>query len=98
MAEGNGLEVSVGPAKVSATGDRSMQAAFFIVIVAVFVGGFSVMWNDHTNIRTSIDRLTIATITSDEDKKSAIGSSLREDLKDEIRKTAEQVVKKGKGE
>lgn len=98
MAEGNGLQVSVGPAKVNATGDRSIQAAMLIVVVLILVAGFASMWNDHRDIRESINRLTVATITSDEDKKSAIGSSLREDLKDEIRKTAEQVVKKGRGD
>lgn len=98
MAEGNGLEVQIGPAKVAATGDRSMQAALWLVTVVVIAVSFYVMVNQHADIQASINRLTIATITSDEDKKSAIGSSLREDLKDEIRKTAEQVVKKGKGD
>lgn len=98
MTDGNGLEVSVGPAKVNASGDRSIQAAMLIIVVLILVAGFTSMWNDHRDIRDSINRLTLATITSDEDKKSAIGSSLREDLKDEIRKTAEQVVKKGRSE
>lgn len=98
MAEGNGLEIEAGPAKIKATGERSLQAAAFIALIVVLGFGFYSMSMDHQSIRTEINRLTIATITSEEDKKSAIGSNLREELKEEIRKTAEHVVRKGRGD
>lgn len=96
MAEGNGIDIKAGPVEVNATGDRSIQAAAMLVVVIVMACGFAVSWYDHNQIRESIDRLTLATITTEEDKRSAIGGHLREQLKDEVRKAAETAVKNAK--
>jgi len=91
---GNGLEMQAGPAKLKASGDRSMIAVFFLITIIVFFGGFYYMRVDHAELARAVDRLTIATITTDEDKRSAVGPRLREELRDELTKAAEKAVEK----
>ena len=93
MSEGNGIDFKAGPVQVNATGDRSIQAAMLLLIIMVVVGGFAVQWNEHMEIRQSIDRLTLATVTTDEDKRSVIGGHLRDQVKEEVRKAAETAVR-----
>lgn len=79
---------------MNASGDRSMMAGYFIITFLLIVIAVSYATYDHRQIYSALNRLTLAIVTTEEDKKEAIGPNLRKKLKDELRETAEQAVEK----